>query len=600
MNRLIIFLILSVQLNAESYTDSVNSLIWVDDDSVKTLKYDWKEAVDYCKNLSYEDKSDWRLPERLELLTIANKKSYQPAVVEGIRKINADFYWAITSFSKDTSLAWGVNFDSGDDGYSGKDNSHYVRCVRKTVSTTFNSVYEGVLSDIMESLPRPPVQSEITKGEFEKQRDFETRVESVRRANAGALQQYKREYQEYYPKAKKEAMKKSLEIFYGKPLISNLAYDAENEIFGATLTFENNKEITHNIAIKMVPSEAAKFKASFSDITPVALFNFDGNNVSLKTVKITHNQKEYVAMFTDSAISGSSAQVAHLDVTQPLMNIVASSISVNQGNYKTFDTSTLVTTNDLDNLLAKAPQANVDSKKWLFAIGLENYKYTDNVVYAARSADMFARVAQKSLGVPAQNSYVLMNEGATATEIKTKMKLMLRNVKEGDSIYFYYNGHGVPAVDKGNEPYILSNEMMPDFVGEEPSFMLKQIYKELSDSKAGSVIAVIDSCFSGSTDGKSIQKGVAATRVKPKDIDFDKTKMVVLTAGKGTQYSNAYNQKSHRMFSYFVMEEILAGDKNLKEVYGNVYKNTKETTQANFGDMRIQEPTMEGNSEINF
>ncbi len=260
----------------------------------------------------------------------------------------------------------------------------------------------------------------------------------------------------------------------------------------------------------------------------------------------------------------------------------------------------LVTTNDLDDLLSKAPMVKVDGKKWLFAIGLENYKYTDSIIYAKRSAEMFVKVAQKTLGVSTQNTYLLINENATSSDIKNKMKLMLRNVKEGDTIYFYYNGHGVPAVDKGNEPFILSTDMMPDFVGDEPAFMMKQMYKELSDSKAGSIIAVVDSCFSGSADGKSIQKGVVATRMRPKAIDFDKTKMVVLTAGKDTQYSNAYNQKAHRMFSYFVMEELLKGDKNIKEVYGSVYKNTKEMTRANYGDMRIQEPTMDGNTALSF
>jgi hypothetical protein len=602
MKKIALSIVLGTVLLAHTVTDSTTGLMWQDNSDAKTVKKDWQGAIDYCENLSFLGYTDWKLPTRLELLSIADKTKSSPAINEGFQNVVSDYYWSSSGSVNLSDGAWDVSFGNGNVNTYNKDNSNYVRCVRDSTLTldSFSSVYEKVVEYAMESLPKPPMQSEITKGEFEKQRDFEVRVEAARRANSGALSQYKLEYQEYYPRAKKEAMKKSLEIFYGKPIISNLAYDAENEIFGATLTFENNKEVTHNIALKMAPNEAAKFKSNFSAINPVALFHFDGNNVSLKTVKLAHNQKEYIAMFTDSAIRGSSAQVAHLDVTQPVMSNVSSAISVNQGNYKTFDTSTLVTTNDLDNLLAKAPQANSDSKKWLFAIGLENYKYTDNVVYAARSADMFARVAQKSLGVPAQNSYVLMNEGATATEIKTKMKLMLRNVKEGDSIYFYYNGHGVPAVDKGNEPYILSSDMMPDFVGDEPSFMMKQMYKELSDSKAGSIIAVIDSCFSGSTDGKSIQKGVAATRVKPKDIDFDKTKMVVLTAGKGTQYSNAYNQKSHRMFSYFVMEELLKGDKNLKELYGNVYKNTKETTQTNYGDMRIQEPTMDGNSEINF
>lgn len=465
---------------------------------------------------------------------------------------------------------------------------------------SFSALYDDVLKKLMENLPKLPIQTELAKGEFEKQAEFEKRIETTKKANATAIEIYKREYQANYAKAKKEAMQKSLEMYYGKPIVTGLAYDAENEIFGAKLTFENNSELKHNIVIKMPPSQAQQFRADFAKITPTALFDFDGSNVSFKTVRFDHNKKSYLAMLTDKAIGGSAVQVAKLDANQPNMTNIATNISINQGNSQTFDASSLVSTNDLDDLLSKAHQAKSDPKKWLFVVGLENYKYTDSIVYAKRSAEMFAKVAQKTMGVPKQNSYELINEGATAAEIKNKMKIMLRNVKAGDTIYFYYNGHGVPAVNKQNEAFMLSADMMPDFVGDEPAFMMKQIYKELSDSKASHIVAVVDSCFSGSTDGKSIHKGVAAGVLKPKAIDFDKTKMVVLTAGRDTQYSNAYNQKAHRMFSYFVMEELLKGEKNIKELYGKVYKNTKETTRANYGDMRLQEPTMEGNAGTGF
>ncbi|MDY0121174.1 MAG: peptidase C14, partial [Sulfurimonas sp.] len=93
-------------------------------------------------------------------------------------------------------------------------------------------------------------------------------------------------------------------------------------------------------------------------------------------------------------------------------------------------------------------------------------------------------------------------------------------------------------------------------------------------------------------------KGVAATRIKPKSIEFDKSKMVVLSAGKDTQYSSAYPQKAHRMFSYFLMEELLGGERDVQNLYGKVYKKTKETTRENYGDMRLQEPTLDGNEKI--
>lgn len=577
--------------------DYGTNLMWQDSADAKSVERDWQGAIRYCEELSLAGYSDWRLPSKEELGNM-----YKLATKNMFRYTASDYYWSSTSHAVDPTSAWFVSFNSGVVHAYAKTYSNHVRCVRGHFGSfaKFSALYENILDETMANLPKPPVQAQLIKGEFEKQAEFEKRIEATKKANAIAIEKYKKEYQAYYPKAKKEAMQKSLEIYYGKPVITDLAYDADNEIFGAKLAFENNSELKHNIVIKMPPLAAQQFRADFEKITPIALFDFDGSNVSFRTVKFSHNKKEYLAMLTDKVIGGGAIQVAKLDANRPNMSNIATSISVSQGKNQTFDTSSLISTNDLDDLLAKAPNAKIDPKKWLFVVGLENYKYTDAIVYAKRSAQMFAKVAQKTLGVPRQNSYELIDEGATAAEIKNKMKMMLRNVKAGDTIYFYYNGHGVPAVNKQNEAFILSADMMPDFVGDEPAFMMKQIYKELSDSKASRIVAVIDSCFSGSTDGKSIHKGVAAGVLKPKSIDFDKTKMVVLTAGRDTQYSNAYIQKAHRMFSYFIMEELLKGEKNVKELYGKAYKNTIETTRANYGDLRLQEPTMEGNAEIGF
>jgi hypothetical protein len=52
------------------------------------------------------------------------------------------------------------------------------------------------------------------------------------------------------------------------------------------------------------------------------------------------------------------------------------------------------------------------------------------------------------------------------------------------------------------------------------------------------------------------------------------------------------------MFSFFVMQELLKGERNIQELYGKVYKQTKETTRENYGDMRLQEPTLDGNEKI--
>lgn len=253
---------------------------------------------------------------------------------------------------------------------------------------------------------------------------------------------------------------------------------------------------------------------------------------------------------------------------------------------------------DIPNLLNKTAQAKLDHTKWLFTVGIETYEYTEDIDFSKRSAKMFKKVAKKVLGVPERNCFTLLDSKATYTGIRTKLKKMLSRVKDGDTIYFYYNGHGIPNPKQCNEPYMLSSELEPEYVSEYSDLALKNIYKKLSNSKASKVIAAVDSCFSGGADGKTLLKGVAAARVAPKQVKFDTSKMVVLTAGKGTEYSNAYNEKGHRLFSYYVMKSILNGDKKLSKLYKNVYKNVKQTSSQEYGDLRVQHPTRDGNGKL--
>lgn len=253
---------------------------------------------------------------------------------------------------------------------------------------------------------------------------------------------------------------------------------------------------------------------------------------------------------------------------------------------------------ELDRLIRSAEQAPEDRTKWLFIVGIEQYEFTDNISYAKRSATTFKKAMKKKLGVPEQNIYSMIDHGATQAKVKTNLKRMLRRVKNGDTIYFYYNGHGIPVPSQKYEPYMLTSDSEPDFIADEEFFALKNIYGKLSASKANKVVAVVDSCFSGVTDGKSVLKGVAATKMKAKSVTFDKDKMVVLSAGKSHQYSNAFNRKGHRLFSFYVMQNLLEGDLTVKSLYENTKRETYDTSLIEYGDIRVQEPTIDGNFRL--
>lgn len=46
------------------------------------------------------------------------------------KKFNSSNYWSSTTNASDTSNAWNVNFNNGNDNWNNKTNSNYVRCVR--------------------------------------------------------------------------------------------------------------------------------------------------------------------------------------------------------------------------------------------------------------------------------------------------------------------------------------------------------------------------------------------------------------------------------------------------------------------------------------
>jgi len=461
----------------------------------------------------------------------------------------------------------------------------------------FSKVVDAVISQELKNIKKPPATLNLVKDEFETTKEFEQRVKTTKANQNNVIAQYKIKVAKAKISAKKTAIKKALQYTWGKPILSNLKYDADNGYFVANLTFEVKKSFNKKVAIKVPRKNARDFKDKFSSLQPQAIFEYDGKSVSLQDIKVPYKTKSFLAQFTDLSIDDTKVAVNISNEFETQAN-VSTNISVASSSMSNFDASKLRDYKVLDKMLAKTSQAKIDNKKWLFVVGIEQYEFTDNISYASRSAEMFKKVMKKKLGVKESNSFTMINTGATQAKIKTSLKKMLRRVKKGDTIYFYYNGHGIPVPSKKFEPYMLTSDTEPDFVADEDFFALKNIYGKLSSSKAKKVVAVVDSCFSGVTDGKSVLKGVAATKMKAKSVAFDKEKMVVLSAGKGHQYSNGYDKKGHRLFSYYIMQNILEGDLDIKSLYKDTKNETYQTSLEEYGDSRTQEPTVEGNFRL--
>ena len=92
----------------------------------------WEEALSYCETLNLGNYTDWRLPTIMELLSLVDHSSYNPAInTTYFPDTVSSFYWSSTTGALYTHYAWGVYFYYGDDYYFSKNYNYYhVRAVR--------------------------------------------------------------------------------------------------------------------------------------------------------------------------------------------------------------------------------------------------------------------------------------------------------------------------------------------------------------------------------------------------------------------------------------------------------------------------------------
>jgi hypothetical protein len=414
------------------------------------------------------------------------------------------------------------------------------------------------------------------------------------------------------PIVAKNAFKKYL----ADPYISQSNYFVNSETIQMTLT-SSMGGYSENIEFEVSPKVAQKMEQDITKVMPKIYFSIDVKEdknafvMSRNRTEIHFDDTIYVAKasqknrekkFLTASLEFDNGikkpiynaklelQSDDLEFKTQKSEVKAIRYTISSGN-----------NNDILERLKMVKPSTLDDKKWLFVVGIEDYENSvDSVVYSKESAETFAKVTQKLLGIPQENSFVLTNSKTTSGSIKSQLKFMLEQVKKGDTIYFYYSGHGIPVPSQSNEPYILPSDISLRYIEDEKFFRLKNIYSRLSHSKASKVIAVMDSCFSGATDGRSLYKGVAATRLIPKKVDsFDKKKMVVLSAGGKRQFSNMYEKKHQRLFSYFVMDALLKNKKTVSQIYANVTPMVEKESRK-IGRTFLQQPTLDGNENLNF
>lgn len=197
----------------------------------------------------------------------------------------------------------------------------------------------------------------------------------------------------------------------------------------------------------------------------------------------------------------------------------------------------------------------------VFALVIGNEDYSSfqpglntevNVAFAASDARIFAQYLTSTFGVPQENIQLLMN--AKAMDINKELKrlnLMAKTKGEEAELIFYYAGHGLPD-EKTKEPYLIP----VDVSGRDLEYAIKlnEVYENLSEYPVQKITVFLDACFSGGARNSPLL-ATRGVKIKPSEVVL-KGNIVVFTSSSGEQSSLPYQEKSHGLFTYFLLKNL--------------------------------------------
>jgi hypothetical protein len=140
-------------VNGNEVTDEVTGLVW--ERTVDAKPRTWEDAMQYCACLSIDGLSGWRLPSRIELVSLVDFTKASPSInAEAFPDTTNDNFWTSSVVAIDDGLAYLVFFLNGHTTYSQLDYEYRTRCVRSapTAPREHYTIANGTVLDTQTQL----------------------------------------------------------------------------------------------------------------------------------------------------------------------------------------------------------------------------------------------------------------------------------------------------------------------------------------------------------------------------------------------------------------------------------------------------------------
>ena len=437
---------------------------------------------------------------------------------------------------------------------------------------------------------------------------------------------------------RKKSMAEAFTISYGKPKLKKDSYDADSEIFYLTLLSENGR-FKEKLSMPMPRARAKSFNDEIAQMEPKISLKIANNAMKVSTVDVVYRGQNYqgkvakqsyqnipVVVALNQTLRNSSntqqlstirpeksntskrlreikgytklalqlendPEIARLRQQRAEQQRISREIALKKARDQEIlalkkQTAQLEASNQgqqvgadktLAREIAKFKAKPIDNDKYLLAIGIEKYQGTAPVPYAKNSVHMIAQALAKTKGIAKENTTVLTD--ATGTRIKGELKKILNKIKTLSagkaSLYLYYAGHSVRGRNQKNA-YILPADAVAGAY-EDDDFALQNIINSVSLARLNKANLIIDSCFSGKkSKDEMLFKGVGSASLGKEKVSRP-VNINVFYAGEADQFANEYQDKGHRLFSYFYAKGLL---KNLeaRELEQYVQRNVRRVS----------------------
>ncbi len=196
-------------------------------------------------------------------------------------------------------------------------------------------------------------------------------------------------------------------------------------------------------------------------------------------------------------------------------------------------------------------RTQTNRNRFALVIGNEDYNsmkpnsaYQPDVEFAERDAETFAKFATKVMGVSEDN--VILVKNATYAQMRNsldKIKRLSKATPDNLELIVYYAGHGQIDGDT-KDSYLIPVDV--SLTSPTSGMKLEDFYTTLSSCNADKTMVFLDACYSG------VGRGIV---IRPKSTPIEGN-MVVMTATSSTQRSMPYHDKSHGLFTYYLLKTL--------------------------------------------